>query len=443
MAQISEELSLKLGVDQSQVAPELESFKQRVTAATGQASGGFLHVESAGRSFKKVLHEISAESPLMGAALRAAINPITAVILTVAAAFQQFREQQKEAAAESKREAKEVRDAWVEAQEAIYSKEPRKAFAASVGNAAKKAFSEGSNPETETIEGQLGKVPIVGWVTKLQRYLAELSGYKGYEGGEEDIASMRESAAKGTFISALKGGRKREQLEDAKKKAQEIAKIYQEAYRNEDEADAKQMTHQEQINRDLQDRADLYKYAADKRTTEEEKAKSILEISKLDKDIAQQKKEIDKEDAEHKKKAAEESKKQAEALRQLGFSQSIAAQTQFAEVQPTLHELAQSAYFIRDRVGPKGHWAQTPWARQAARVEQMEQLARNEILAGRPANAQQLMFGAGGIRALREQLEGMGLIKPEIAMQKMQEHMATLAMRASGSEGGLVVSTGD
>jgi hypothetical protein len=440
MASFTEKLMLILGIDQSQVAPGLETFRQKVTSATGNASTSFLHVESAGRSFKKVLHEISAESPLMGAALRAALTPVTAVIITVATAFQQFRDQQKEAAAEAKRAAKEVRDAWIEAQEAIYSKEPRKAFAGSVKSAGKKALSEGSDPESETIEGQIGKIPIVGWVTKLQRYLAEQSGYKGYEEGEKDIASMRESASKGTLTSALRRGRKIEQLDEAKKKAAEIAKVYQEAYKNEDEADAKQMSHDQIINAALQDRANLYEYISDKRTTEEERAKGILEISKLDLEISKQQKEIDKEGAEAKKKSAEEAKKQAAASKELAFQSSIYAQTQFAEVQPTLSELAKIAYFIRDRVGPKGRWMQTPWARQAVRAEMMESEARQQVLWGNVGNAQRLHAGA---RQLREQLEGMGLIKPELIMEKMQHHMQELATRAAGGDGGLVVSTGE
>lgn len=87
MATILEEMRLKLGVDQSSVTPELNSFKDNVKNATDHAHVSFMHAESSGRAFHKVLHGISEQSPVMGAALRLALSPVAGTLMAAGMAF--------------------------------------------------------------------------------------------------------------------------------------------------------------------------------------------------------------------------------------------------------------------------------------------------------------------------------------------------------------------
>jgi hypothetical protein len=424
-----EQILLKLGIDQSQVGPGLSDFKSKVAEATNHGSKSFLHVESASRAFHRALHEITSASPLLGTALRLALNPVVGLIMGGVMAFQQFRDAQKEAAAEAKEEAKKVREAWVEAQEAIYSKDPNKAFAGKVKEAAATNVREGHDASAETIQGQYAKTPVAGYYYRLQRWLAEKLGYHGYEAGEEEIQRMREGVGRGTLTGALSRSRNKEEddehFKEAVKNAKEIDKLYSEAYRNEDEAEGKVLTHEEAINAALADRNELFAVMADERTSDLDKAKSALEISKLDKTIATERKQLAHEKAEAEKKVANELARGSALAERVHFQQGMTKQGQFASYQPTIDELAH-------------YGGRTPWARQARYVEWLEAGAHNQVLRGDVAGAKETIFGKGGVRELCEQLENAGLIKPEISLEKMQEHLAKLAQAAISD--GIVIS---
>lgn len=92
-----DQILLKLGIDQSQVGPGLQSFRAKVNQAMKGAHGSLIHVESAGKSFKKLLHELTAASPGLGYALRLAVSPITGIMLGAVAVFAYFNEKIKEA----------------------------------------------------------------------------------------------------------------------------------------------------------------------------------------------------------------------------------------------------------------------------------------------------------------------------------------------------------
>jgi hypothetical protein len=94
-------------------------------------------------------------------------------------------------------------------------------------------------------------------------------------------------------------------------------------------------------------------------------------------------------------------------------------QRQFSAYQPTINELA-------------GSRTNTPWARQARYIEWLEAGARNQVLWGNVSGAKETVFGKGGVRELQEQLEKLGLVKPEISMERMQEHLAVLRDKAEG-----------
>jgi len=82
-----DELMLKLGIDQSQVGPGLDSFKQKVMDAVGHGQKSFLKIGTAAASFKRAIDSISSASPLLGSALRFALNPMVALIGTAVAGF--------------------------------------------------------------------------------------------------------------------------------------------------------------------------------------------------------------------------------------------------------------------------------------------------------------------------------------------------------------------
>lgn len=87
MSREAESVSLKLGVDGSQVEPEMQKFKQRVTSGLGESKQWFEKAGSEGRSFKKVLNEITEQSPIMGSALKFAISPVVGMLAAVTLGF--------------------------------------------------------------------------------------------------------------------------------------------------------------------------------------------------------------------------------------------------------------------------------------------------------------------------------------------------------------------
>lgn len=97
MATILEELLMRLKVDQSQVGPALQDFKQKMGQAATHGHSSFLKIGSAGRAFKQVLHQISDASPVMGNALRIAISPIVGTMMAATAAFVYFNKKIEEA----------------------------------------------------------------------------------------------------------------------------------------------------------------------------------------------------------------------------------------------------------------------------------------------------------------------------------------------------------
>src|SRR5437867_300966 len=91
----TEEIQIKLQMKADQLNRELRNI-QNESAKTGEHIGGsFIHAEGKGRAFHRLLHEISRESPLMGIALRAALDPFVAVIFAVIQAFKDYEKEQE------------------------------------------------------------------------------------------------------------------------------------------------------------------------------------------------------------------------------------------------------------------------------------------------------------------------------------------------------------
>ena len=85
---------------------QTEAALQGVAGATGRATEAneehgksFLHAESSGKAFHKLLHEITEVSPEMGIALRLALSPVGGVIMAAVYAFKQMHDAEKEAEA--------------------------------------------------------------------------------------------------------------------------------------------------------------------------------------------------------------------------------------------------------------------------------------------------------------------------------------------------------
>src|ERR1035441_2688861 len=91
-----EQVLLKLGIDQSQVGPGLSDFGKKVDEATKGAHKSFLHVGSAGRAFHGVLEKISEQSPVMGDALKLALNPIVGTLAIATGVFAYFNKKIEE-----------------------------------------------------------------------------------------------------------------------------------------------------------------------------------------------------------------------------------------------------------------------------------------------------------------------------------------------------------
>ena len=387
-----DELALKLKVDQSQVGPELQSFNEKVHQAMGGAHKSFIHVESEGRTFKKLIHEIAAESPLLGQALRLAINPVTGILMSGVMALKAFSDSNKEAAKTAKESAEEARKAWVAAIEAIYSKDPKSAFAKIALGQAKGRVEGENNPDKENASlassyfslpgGQWAKGAIEGMPNWMRKAFLGPSGEKewqAYRAESENIEKQRTAADKATFVQGLKREKHQQEIEEEKRKRE-------------------------------------------KELEEWEKRK----LEGLKKYVEFQEKQ--RKDQEHRAQMAE----------QVAFQKRILGQQQFSDLQPTLGELANSGWWTYNRVSHRRTFHQTPWAQQAGYIERLEAQAKEMVLWGNVSGAKELMFGKGGIRDLKGQLEQAGLIKPEIQMEKMQEHLQVLAQKAAGE--GLNVS---
>jgi DNA repair exonuclease SbcCD ATPase subunit len=76
----AEEIAVKLNID----VTDAEKMRRSLTSAGNEAHKSFIHGDNAARGFKKTLHELSEQIPILGWALRFAISPIGATFAAVA-----------------------------------------------------------------------------------------------------------------------------------------------------------------------------------------------------------------------------------------------------------------------------------------------------------------------------------------------------------------------
>jgi hypothetical protein len=91
---------------------ETTSATKKAAGATEEHAHSFIHAESQGRAFHKVLHEITSASPLLGAALRLALNPVVGLLTLLAMAVEAFREKWSQAAEEAKQRSEGLVEAF-------------------------------------------------------------------------------------------------------------------------------------------------------------------------------------------------------------------------------------------------------------------------------------------------------------------------------------------
>ncbi len=114
----TEEIQIKLGLKADQLNQELRNVQNEMGKTGEHAKHSFIHAESQGRAFHKVLHEISATSPLMGIALRAALDPMVAVMFSVIKAFKDYEEEQEKAVKASEARARKETEGYMKTFEA-------------------------------------------------------------------------------------------------------------------------------------------------------------------------------------------------------------------------------------------------------------------------------------------------------------------------------------
>ena len=336
------------------------------------------------------------------------MNPLIAILATAALAFKELIGVQKAEAEQAKKSAKETREAWAETMEAIYSKEPQKKFASRSVQAAKSEVTLEMEPEDETTLGQLAKAPPVGWGVRLGLWIRR----KAWQDRLEEIRRTREATARGTFTSALRGSRKVEQRDEDRKKDMEAGRLILDAMREE-------MTISEKLTSLEAERLYLRDMLKGSFKDEEERGERVVDLARVEVDIAKTKNAYAKENAEWQQKTLELQIKEAEE----NIRSKMTTAKQFAEYQPGIHELATSW------IARRFNWG--VW-RQANYTEWLEAGAMNQVLAGNVMGARETIFGKAGVRELRAQLEGLGLIKPEQTMENMERHLKELAELAKG-----------
>src|SRR2546430_826100 len=124
-----EELQIRMGMNTSEVQTGFGRISSGFTGFKHDMEGAGFHVEGVGRTFKRVLHSISDESPLLGTAIRLAFNPIVGSMLGAVTVFKLFHTAMKafekeldEAAERMAKPFANVREAILKAREAMAGK---------------------------------------------------------------------------------------------------------------------------------------------------------------------------------------------------------------------------------------------------------------------------------------------------------------------------------
>lgn len=342
---IADELMLKLGIDQSQVAQGLESFKQKVAAAAGSTQKSFIKAGSEARTFKKIIEDLTANSPALGTALRFALNPIVGIMAGGVMMIHKFIDAEKKATEEAGKLADAIGRQRVEMIGATYSKDPQAARRAAALEYAKgqageslSSFQDKARKELEARERKGSSV------TMTPEGPIRTAGPLFTEQDVRDLALKLREAAVARYQAMLRDNKVRSQETDEHEREVERLKIRARNYQRED--------------------AERQKVEADR--------------LKAEKDYVERLKGIAKEQAQRTKRAK-------------GMAESYADQ-----YRPDLDTLS------RYNTGIGG---------QARYIQWLERGATNQFAMGDIVGAKETIFGAGGVKQLKDQLVNAGILR--------------------------------
>lgn len=402
MATILEELAIRLGIDQSQVGPNLEQFKDKVNAANSEAKKSFINVGSEGRSFKQLLREISSESPLLGAALKLAFNPIVGLLTVATMAFKHFVEQQKKATEEAERFGKAAAESQTTILEARYSDDPQKERrAAALANAKTNA----SKPVNDFLTEAKERAKKFFTETELSMWGDRPSPFSDKT---LEIANQLHNKAVDRYETLLKENKERENAVASEKQHKEqldaeekVAAKLSEAGAIERAGKRESMTAEEKLIDLTSERAELLRKIELGEEDQLKLAERTVDLAKKDQEIAKVKEEIGKRTAQQQKEQAEysASRNRIEANRDDSFKLDV-------------DKLKTHGQWVYDRKRRRSYWVASAAAQQAQRIDWLENESFNQRAWGNIGGAEDLLKESG---RLRSQLVAAKILKPDPA----------------------------
>lgn len=114
-----EEIRIKLGLDTQELDSGTRNALAKIASFGKESHNHFLHADSAAKGFKKTMHELTEQAPVLGYALRAAISPVGAAFALAAAgigyatkSLEEFNKKLDETAAKNARPISTPTDKW-------------------------------------------------------------------------------------------------------------------------------------------------------------------------------------------------------------------------------------------------------------------------------------------------------------------------------------------
>ncbi len=311
-----------------------------------------------------------------------------------------------------------------------------------------KGFKTLSQLEIEQIEGVNKKLEeTYNWFTILAGKSISsigktfwMAAYQLYGGpGDPGRALANQEQADNKEIQAQRDAQRAGAAADASyNQHREDVKAMNELEAAQHEVEYRKMSTADKI-LDLQKQQLKIQHDANDLNTLADVANAGIELLKIEDKITDLKKQ-QKREAEQEQKIRE---KTAYEQERLGFNQKIAAQRRLAPYQSSIEQLAESGYLNNPQ-----HWSnmgQTRWIQGpfAQTAQEIIRLQGDAQLANQWGNVGRRDWDIKRIKELRTGLESAGVLSPEIALEKMQEHLFILATRASGGFGGVIVAGTD
>lgn len=403
MATILEELAIRLGIDQSQVAPALDEFKKMVNDANQKAKRSFLDVGTASGSFKKILTELSSQSPLLGTALKLALNPIVGILTAATLAFNKFIEKQKEATAEAQRYGKAAASSQVNMLEAAYSDDPQKARRAA-------ALSYARERASKSVEDFMPEGMKLA-EKKYTKNQLEIWGFKSTPGFKDQAliaANQLREQSVARYEAMLKQKREEEEQLGLEKQYSERLDAEEKVGRKLAEAAAIERANKRET---ITIEQRLVELTSDKLSLRRE-----IELGEDDEmSLAEKRVELAKKETEILKTKEEIAKRTGQQQKELSEYEASRARIQASKADDfklDVDKLKTHGQWIYDRRHHRSYWRASPAAEQAQRIDWLENESYNQRAWGNIRGAEGLLSEAG---RLRSQLVEAKILKPDPA----------------------------